>query len=180
MMKAMLEPEKLKDAFHKVEEENWQFRSFLKGRNEAEIDQLIHKLNRELFRQIDCIACSNCCKLTGTALNKKDIAQISGRLSMSAADFIKQYLRNDDDGEMVIKLIPCPFLTAKGCSIYDIRPELCREYPYTSKADMISRLINLVNNCVICPVIFETFERLKEIYRDEFKKYQKEMAGFWG
>ncbi len=176
----MMEPEKLRDAFHKVEEENWQFRSFLKGRDEAEIDKLIHDMNQELFMQINCIACSNCCKLTSTVLNERDITRIAGHLNLSADDFCKQYLRGDDDGDLVIKSLPCPFLTPQGCSIYDIRPELCREYPHTNKDDMISRLVNLVNNSVICPVVFEIFERLKEIYKDEFKQYRDELAGFWG
>jgi Fe-S-cluster containining protein len=174
----MLKPEELKEAFRKVEDENWEFRSFLKGRDDQEIDRLVHKLHRELFQQIDCIACSNCCKVTGTALNQKDIDHISRRLKLSAADFQEQYLRKDAEGEMVLKTKPCPFLTEKGCSIYDIRPKVCREYPYTNKAEFIYRLINMVNNCEVCPVVFEIFERLKAVYRRDFKEFQKEMADY--
>jgi uncharacterized protein len=176
----MLEPGKLEKAFAKVEEENWMFRSFLKGQNEGKIDKLVHQMHQELFQQIDCLACSNCCKVISPALNKKEINEISGRLSMNADEFSKKYLQKDEEGDMLIRSKPCPFLTEKGCSIHDIKPKTCREYPYTNKAEIISRLINLVGNCEVCPVVFEIVERLKDIFRDDFEEYQEEMADLLG
>jgi Fe-S-cluster containining protein len=172
----MLEPGKLKEAFAKVEKENWMFRSFLKGEDEIEVDKLVHKMHRELFDKVDCIACSNCCILTRIALTPKDIEKISRRLGMMKDVFSAKYLRRNDDGDMEIYETPCPFHTEKGCSIYDIRPQDCRTYPHTNKTEITSRLIGLVNNCEICPVVFEIFERLKNIYHDAFEEYKKEYA----
>lgn len=176
----MLEPGKLEKAFPKVENENWEFRSFLKAQDEDEVDRLVNMLHQELFSQMDCNSCSNCCKLSGIPLNKKDIDRISKRLDISAADFQDQYVRKKDNGELRLKSIPCPFLTGNGCSIYDCRPKMCREYPYTRKPEFNSRLIYLVNQCAVCPVVFEIFERLKEIYREEFEDYQAEMRELFG
>ena len=176
----MLEPGKLEKAFPQIENENWEFRSFLKAQNEDEVDRLAWKFHQELFAEMDCIACSNCCRVTATTLNKRDVARISRRLKMSPEDFHAQYVRKKDNGELRFKSIPCPFLTPEGCSVYDSRPKTCREYPHTDKCEFNSRLIFLVNQCSVCPVVFEIFERLKEHYREDFEEFQEEMRELFG
>ncbi len=57
----MIEPSKVKEAFKKVEDENYSFRAFLK--NNADIDELHEqflKLHNELFVNYDCSKCRNC------------------------------------------------------------------------------------------------------------------------
>jgi len=49
--------EKIQALAREKEEENWEFRSFLKGfcpLSPEEIDRLVHKLNREVSSLIDC------------------------------------------------------------------------------------------------------------------------------
>lgn len=70
---------------------------------------------------------------------------------------------------------PCQFLSDKGCSIYGFRPLSCREYPHTDKSNIGSRLINLIESCAVCPVLFEIFERLKEHYGNYFKSFINEV-----
>ncbi|MCL4514471.1 MAG: YkgJ family cysteine cluster protein [Firmicutes bacterium] len=82
-----------------------------------------------------------------------------------------KYLK-EDGGEWVINSRPCPFLTEQGCSTYYSRPKACREYPFTDKKETVSRLVNLVENCEVCPVVFEIFEKLKKIYKWEFEEYK--------
>ncbi len=166
----MLSPDKLVKAFQKVEDENWKLRSFLKGQDDKELDKLVHKIHKELFRSIDCITCSNCCRKIVPIMEGKDIPAISSKLGINTDEFKSTYLKKDENGRMRINKKPCPFLTDKGCSIYDCRPKACREYPFTDKKDIMGRLINLVMNCEICPVVYEIFERLKEYYADEYEK----------
>ncbi len=166
----MLSPDKLARVFKKVEDDNWDFRSFLKGQDEKELDKLVHKMHKELFKDTDCISCSNCCRKIVPILEDKDIPAISSKLGISTEVFKRTYLKKDEDGRMRINKKPCPFLTDKGCSIYDCRPEACREYPFTDKTDIMGRLITMVMNCEICPVVYEIFERLKEYYADEYRK----------
>ena len=174
----MLEPKQLEKAFKKVEDENWMFRSFLKGEDSDHLDSRVHDLHRELFKHMDCISCANCCKRIVPAFTRKDINRIAKHLNMTGADFKVKYIK-EKQGVLVIKTKPCPFLTGQGCSIYAVRPECCRGFPYTDKKEMVFRLINLVENCRVCPVVFEIFERLKGIYRTEFEEYKKEMAFYW-
>ncbi len=99
-------------------------------------------------------------------------------MGLSTTEFKETYLRKYNDG-WSMKSTPCPFLTPEGCSIYDMRPETCKEYPYTGKDEIVFRLINLINNCKICPVVFEIFQKLKVIYGREFREYKRVMAPYW-
>lgn len=49
------------------------------------------------------------------------------------------YLRVDEDNDKVFKSMPCPFLGEDNlCSIYDIRPKACREFPHTDRKKNLS------------------------------------------
>lgn len=111
-------------------------------------------------------------------LKAYDIKVISSKVGVTAAELKSRYLIKTEEGYM-IKQNPCPFLTESGCSVCDCRPENCREYPYTHKDEIVSRLTNLVENCGVCPVVYEIFERLKKHYRCEFAAYKDEVWELW-
>lgn len=175
----MLPPDKLKSAFNKVEEENWMLRAFLKEQDPDEVDSIVHSLHKELFEGFDCIECSNCCKAIAPIVKENQIKIISAQLNQTPAEFTSKYLIETDEG-FAINRKPCPFLTESGCSFYEHRPVNCREYPHTHKPEIWARLINLVENSAICPVVFELIERLKKHYWDEFEKYKKNYLELWG
>lgn len=175
----MLSPDKLQKEFKRVEEENWMLRAFLKDQDPDEVDSIVHNLHKELFEGFNCIACSNCCKAIVPIIEENKIKVISTQLKLTVAEFKSKYLIKTDEG-FTINKTPCPFLTESGCSVYEYRPENCREFPYTDKEEIWTRLINLVENCAVCSVVFEIFERLKKHYRDEFKDYKEEYQELWG
>jgi len=175
----VLPPEKLKKAFKKVEDENWILRAFLKEQEPDDVDRLVNNLHKELFEGFDCVVCSNCCKSIVPVVEENEIQVISKRLGMTDVAFKDKYLVKTEEG-FIINKKPCPFLTGSGCSIYECRPENCREYPFTHKDEIWSRLINLVENCTVCPAVFEIFERLKKYYGDEFEQYKEEYQELWG
>jgi Fe-S-cluster containining protein len=47
------------------------------------------------------------------------------------------------------------------CTVYEFRPEDCRSFPHLHKDEFVFRLIQAVQNCSICPIVFHVFERLK-------------------
>lgn len=175
----MLQPDKLKKTFGKVEEENWMLRAFLKNQNPDEVDRIVNDMHRKLFDGFDCIACSNCCKTIVPIVEENEIGAISLKLGLTCDEFKSRYLEKARE-DFIINKKPCPFLGKKGCSIYECRPQNCREYPYTDKDEIWTRLINLVENCAVCPVVFEIFERLKKYYKDEFEEYMVEYQELWG
>jgi Fe-S-cluster containining protein len=56
---------------------------------------------------------------------------------------------------------PCQFLKDKKCSIYKLRPEECNSYPYLHKDNFISRLLGVIENYEICPIVYNVYELLE-------------------
>ena len=60
-----------------------------------------------------------------------------------------------------------PLLSDNCCTVYDHRPDDCRSYPHLHKDEFVFRLIQAVENCSVCPIVFNVFERLKdELWRE--------------
>lgn len=126
-----------------------------------ELDKVMHKGHDKAFSCIDCLECANCCKTTGPLFTDKDISRISGKLKMSQRQFIEQYLREDEDGDMVLQKVPCPFLDEQNyCGIYDFRPKACREYPHTDRVKQHQILDLTFKNASICPAVEQILEEL--------------------
>jgi Fe-S-cluster containining protein len=81
---------------------------------------------------------------------------------MKTQQFITQYLRIDEENDYVLQTVPCTFLGEDNyCSIYDVRPKACREFPHTDrkKFQQISNLT--LKNVAICPAAFNIVEAMK-------------------
>jgi Fe-S-cluster containining protein len=77
--------------------------------------------------------------------------------------FIAQYLRIDEDQDYVLQSVPCSFLGADNyCSIYEVRPKACAEFPHTNrkKFHQISALTE--KNVAICPAAYKVVEAMKK------------------
>lgn len=127
------------------------------------VDKAIHDLHEEVFDCTDCLQCANCCKTTGPLFTRKDIDRISKHLRMKPAEFEAEYLRVDEDNDFVLQSVPCRFLEADNkCSIYEVRPKACREYPHTDRIKQ-QQILNLTRkNATVCPAVFTILERLNE------------------
>ena len=166
---------KIKRIARQKEDENWLFRSFLKGidASSEEIDSIVHGIYQKVSSAIDCRQCANCCKETQPALTETDIEVFSKGLGVSTDQLKAKYLV---EGEMrnrfEFKELPCPFLNANLCSNYECRPEDCRSFPHLHKEGFVFRLWGVVNNYSICPIVFNVYEYLKdELWRSEHIEY---------
>ena len=124
----------------------------LKRKPPKDLDQVMQGLHEETFDEINCLDCANCCKTTSPIFTKRDINRISKFLKLKNRQFSDEYLRCDEDGDMVLKSSPCPFLFEDNkCMIYEVRPKACAEYPHTNrkKFHQISDLT--LKNVSICP-----------------------------
>lgn len=142
---------------------NKKFLTQLKRRNTREIDKVIHQAHSEVFSKINCLNCANCCKTTGPLFTEKDIERIARHLGLKIQSFIEKYLRIDEDNDHVLKTVPCSFLDDENyCSIYEVRPKACREYPHTDRVKQ-HQLFNLtLKNTSICPGVYEIIEKIKK------------------
>ena len=139
------------------------FKNF-KKRKPKNLDQLFHDEHQKAFQKLDCLECANCCKTTSPIFRDVDIKRISKSLRQKEADFIKNYLRMDEDSDYVLQKSPCSFLNPDNkCSIYEIRPLACREYPHTDRKNMVQILELTEKNTLICPAVAKiTLEILKK------------------
>lgn len=142
--------------------ENKQYFARLKRRKPKQLDQTVEALHEETFEEIDCLQCANCCKTTGPLFTQRDIERIAKHLKLRPADFVTQYLRVDEDEDYVLQQLPCPFLgTDNYCSIYEVRPQACAEYPHTDRKKFHQILDLTLKNTLICPAAQRVVERLK-------------------
>jgi Fe-S-cluster containining protein len=161
----MIAFDKLAGMAKKKENENRKFFSRLKARIPKDLDVTVHQLHDDVFYEMNCLDCANCCKTLGPRITEKDIERIAKFLKLKKEAFIKTYLRIDEDGDYVFQSMPCPFLlTDNYCSIYDVRPKACAEYPHTDRRKFY-QLFNLtLKNIPSCPAVYEIVEKLKVKY----------------
>lgn len=137
------------------DEENWEFRSWLKQNAPDNIDGVVKALSQKYFALIDCRLCGNCCRSLPVQFKKSDLHSIAQTLGQSIKAFEKQFMSEGNVNP------PCPMLDGKLCSIYENRPEVCRSYPHLEQPHFTSRLIGVIQNLGVCPIAFNAFEELK-------------------
>mgnify|MGYP005631792179 FL=1 len=144
--------------------ENKKFFTRLQGHNSKRLNEQFHAMHEQVFAETDCLTCARCCRATGPLLTKQDIERISKKQGMKPADFEKQFLRVDEDGDWVMKSLPCPFLelNTNKCTIYEYAPKACRQFPHTDHSNMKSILGITETNVRHCPAVFEMVERMKQ------------------
>jgi Fe-S-cluster containining protein len=146
------------------QQENRKFLGLLKKKDSRLVDNVFHSLHHEVFEEVDCLQCANCCKTTSPIFYPGDIEKVSKSLRMKPGDFIDKYLRIDEDRDYVLKSSPCPFLGAGNyCTVYESRPKACREYPHTDRKKMVQITDLTFKNTLVCPAVLEMVERLKNI-----------------
>jgi uncharacterized protein len=155
-----------KDNAESNENENFYFLTALKLKNAHKVDRLAKELHQETFSKIDCTKCANCCKTTTTGVNQKDVERISSHLNLTEDEFKTKYLTKDESGDMLINQTPCPFLGEDDkCTIYEVRPQSCEEYPHTDKKEFAKRRFMHSDNTLTCPAVYHIVERMKRIIK---------------
>lgn len=133
----------------------------LKKKPPKDLDYQVQEVHDEVFSKIDCLSCANCCKTTGPLFTSKDVERISKHLKMKEAEFEAKFLRVDEDEDLVLQNLPCHFLGSdNACSIYDVRPKACREFPHTDRKKIYQINALTLKNTVICPAAFMFVEKL--------------------
>lgn len=165
-MRLQTDPGLIKELALEREGQNWRFRLFLKGidLDMEELDFLVHKHMKVVSCRIDCCSCGNCCRMALPVFYESDIARLASGLRLSEAVLINRFLVPEEDkSTFTLNRKPCPFLSSGNrCSVYGFRPEDCRSFPHLHKKEFVLRLIQTVENCSICPIVFNVFELLKD------------------
>lgn len=145
------------------QKEHRKFLATLKKKAPKNLDKIVQEVHTEVFREIDCTKCANCCKVLGPLFTEADISRIAKHFRMRLPVFEDMYLRVDEDNDKVFKSMPCPFLGENNlCSIYDIRPKACREFPHTDRKKIYQINHLTIQNTLICPAVYLFVEKLQE------------------
>jgi len=132
-------------------------------------------------RFFKCERCNHCC-IIPAEICPEDIVRIAHHLNKSVNAFIEEFVTEHDDGSRYLNY-PCPFLTERGCRIYQVRPLSCALYPFRVTFDHIAPKPNLLRiaildisgNCKLSNKIFFAFNKLcgKEISEIPLPEYIK-------
>lgn len=126
-----------------------------------ELDDTVHAIHQDVFEEIDCLDCGNCCRTLGPRITHLDIQKMAKALRIKAQEVEDRYLRMDEDDDYVFKTMPCPFLGDDNyCSIYENRPKACREYPHTDRKKFFQIRELTIKNAETCPAVGEILNRL--------------------
>lgn len=153
----------LKEEAKKSQKSNKKLAAKLRKLKPGKVDEMVHSLHDDVFEEVDCLECANCCKSISPIVTDKDIQRLAKHFRIKPADFVEKYLYMDDEMDYVYKETPCPFLGDDNyCSVYEVRPKACAEYPHTDRRKF-TQILNLsIKNTKICPAVYKVFEQLKK------------------
>ncbi len=143
--------------------ENKKFFQKLKKMKSGQVDSLMRELHDQVFLEIDCLECANCCRGTGPLLRERDISRLAKTLRLRPGEFVETYLKIDEEQDFVFQSLPCPFLGSDNyCSVYEDRPGACRDYPHTDHMSFKKYTSQMLRNTLVCPGVYLVFEKMKD------------------
>jgi len=144
------------------------FRRFL-GRLEKnppkKLDQLTPIIEKEVWKEVKCLTCANCCKVMTPTYTTKDITRISSHFDMTVQEFKDKWLiKERGTGDWMNRSTPCQFLDLETnmCNIYEIRPEDCAGFPHLPRKKMVDYMHVHKQNLEYCPATYRMVEKLIE------------------
>ena len=134
-----------------------------------DLSEIVEEEDKKVWEKVDCTVCANCCKTMTPIFTKDDIARISLHMNMSENEFFEHYLEIEEDtGSTVNKVLPCVFLIDNKCSIYDVRPIDCAEFPHHNKRPFDDYNDTFIQNVFRCPATYELVKKLKTRIEEEY------------
>jgi Fe-S-cluster containining protein len=126
------------------------------------VDKQTPIIAQEVWDEVDCLTCANCCKKMTPSFTTKDLKRISAHFNQTPEAFSNQWLKKDKNKDMVNMSQPCQFLDNKTnkCSIYAIRPTDCSSFPHLTKKKWTDYFHVHKQNIDYCPAAFKMVEKM--------------------
>ena len=144
------------------------FLSHIEKKPPHRLDALATKVDEEVWKEVDCVSCANCCKVMSPTYTAKDLKRIADHLEMTVAAVKKKWLRKEKgSGDWLNKSTPCQFLdlNTNRCGIYDVRPADCAGFPHLPKKKMVEYMHVHKQNIELCPATFKMVEKMMYLLR---------------
>jgi hypothetical protein len=127
------------------------------------LDKMAAAIDAEVWQEVDCLSCANCCKTMSPTFTNKDIKRIANHFEMTPAEFKEKWLYFDkSEGDWMNVKQPCQFLDlgTNMCSIYEVRPADCAGFPHLKKKKMTDYMHVHKQNVAYCPATFKMVEKM--------------------
>ena len=135
-----------------------------------DLPELVERLDAEMWKDVNCMECANCCKTMTPTFTAADVKRISAHLGMKPKAFRDKWLKKEEDsGDWVNTTQPCQFLADNKCSIYDVRPADCAEFPHHNKKPFDAYNETFKNNLIHCPATLTLIDRMKKVVEREYE-----------
>jgi Fe-S-cluster containining protein len=161
-----IKPVNLRSFKKKVGQSKRSFRRFLTKLEKdppKKLNSLTIALEKEVWQEVDCLSCANCCKTMTPTFTPADLKRISAHFGQTVDEFKKQWLHKErkKDGDWMNKKQPCQFLNLKDnkCSIYAIRPADCAGFPHLTKKFSDYAHVHK-QNIEYCPATYKLVEKM--------------------
>jgi uncharacterized protein len=149
--------------------------SFLKKFDKKFIPELYPvqmKLDSEVWQEVDCLSCANCCKTMTPTFTAADKKRIAAYLNTTPRELYKKYFEKDpDNGDTVNKIQPCQWLDLKDnkCSIYEVRPLDCSTFPHHNKKKFDDYNHVYQQNIDKCPATYKLVLKMEQWINENYK-----------
>jgi hypothetical protein len=129
------------------------------------LDKIAEKIDAEVWQEVGCLTCANCCKSMTPTFTKQDIERISAHFDQTPEEFKDKWLYKDKNKDWMNVKNPCQFLDLKTnmCSIYEIRPTDCAGFPHLAKKKMTDYIHVHKQNIEYCPATYRMVEKLQAV-----------------
>jgi len=135
-----------------------------------DMPELVARIDATVWRDVNCRECANCCKTMTPTFTKADVKRISAHLDMKPREFTDKWLKKEDDSDDIVNTTqPCQFLVNNMCSIYEVRPADCAEFPHHNKKPFDAYNETFKNNLIHCPATLLLVDRLKKVVEREYE-----------
>ncbi len=136
--------------------------------DDVKLDAWVEVVAAPIVASVDCKQCGNCCRALTVGLTSDDAGRLAAHIGCSVNQLSADYIERDVEEEWgIFKQRPCAFLKGKLCSVYEHRPEVCRQYPQFTP-DFRWTLEQMNDGAALCPIIYnvlsQILEREREIY----------------
>jgi Fe-S-cluster containining protein len=143
------------------EDENDHFLRFIQRQSGAELDEAVHRINKEVSNAVDCTECGNCCSSLMINVKAEEIGPLAEHLKEPESKVLEMYVEESLAGNLFINAIPCHFLKEKKCTVYTHRFAECRDFPHLHKDGFKERLLGTLLHYGRCPIIYNVVEQVK-------------------
>lgn len=158
----------LKALKKKFEANKKTFRKFIGDLETAKhtgVGPVAKTVEKEVWQEVNCLSCANCCKKMTPTLTKSDKERIAKHLGLPVNEFVSKYLtyhKKEKDWRMQKQ--PCTFLDLKTnkCTIYVVRPKDCAGFPHLTKAPLKTFMYIHKQNIEYCPATYRFVEKMME------------------